>query len=99
VLTKQLKRHIFPLSRFTSTLPVQVEIEGLTGDIKFNDDGRRVNYTLHVVEMTVNSAMVSNRIWCGRGHRKKGQRKAEKTGKWQPQIVAQLEPSNRYHTP
>lgn len=41
---------------------IQVEIEGLTGDIKFNDDGRRVNYTLHVVEMTVNSAMVSKRI-------------------------------------
>lgn len=40
------------------SLPSQVEIEGLTGDIKFNDDGRRVNYTLHVVEMTVNSAMV-----------------------------------------
>jgi len=40
------------------SLPPQVEIEGLTGDIKFNDDGRRVNYTLHVVEMTVNSAMV-----------------------------------------
>lgn len=39
-----------------------MEIEGLTGDIKFNDDGRRVNYTLHVVEMTVNSAMVCNGI-------------------------------------
>jgi len=37
---------------------VQVEIEGLTGEIRFNDDGRRQNYTLHVVEMTVNSAMV-----------------------------------------
>lgn len=36
----------------------QVEIEGLTGDIRFNEDGRRQNYTLHVVEMTVNSAMV-----------------------------------------
>lgn len=35
-----------------------MEIEGLTGEIRFNDDGRRQNYTLHVVEMTVNSAMV-----------------------------------------
>lgn len=40
-----------------------MEIEGLTGDIKFNDDGRRVNYTLHVVEMTVNSAMVKVAEW------------------------------------
>lgn len=39
-------------------IPAQVEIEGLTGEIRFNDDGRRQNYTLHVVEMTVNSAMV-----------------------------------------
>ena len=36
----------------------QVEIEGLTGDIRFNEAGRRENYTLHVVEMTVKSAMV-----------------------------------------
>lgn len=36
----------------------QVELEGLTGEVRFNDDGRRQNYTLHVVEMTVNSAMV-----------------------------------------
>lgn len=36
----------------------QVEIEGLTGDVRFNDEGRRQNYTLQVVEMTVNSAMV-----------------------------------------
>ncbi|KAG8291763.1 hypothetical protein J6590_053619 [Homalodisca vitripennis] len=35
-----------------------VELEGLTGEVRFNDDGRRMNYTLHVVEMTVNSAMV-----------------------------------------
>ena len=42
---------------------MQVEIEGLTGDIKFNDDGRRINYTLHVVEMTVNSAMVKVAEW------------------------------------
>lgn len=36
----------------------QVETEGLTGQIKFNDEGRRQNYTLDVVEMTVNSAPV-----------------------------------------
>lgn len=41
----------------------QVEIEGLTGEIRFNDDGRRHNYTLHVVEMTVNSAMVKVNIF------------------------------------
>ncbi|XP_064543138.1 glutamate receptor 1 isoform X1 [Drosophila montana] len=45
----------------------KVEIEGLTGDIKFNDDGRRVNYTLHVVEMTVNSAMVKVAEWNDNG--------------------------------
>lgn len=39
-----------------------MEIEGLTGEIRFNDDGRRHNYTLHVVEMTVNSAMVKVNI-------------------------------------
>lgn len=47
-----------PISTLYLPFAPQVEIEGLTGDIKFNDDGRRVNYTLHVVEMTVNSAMV-----------------------------------------
>lgn len=35
----------------------------MTGDIKFNDDGRRQNYTLHIVEMTVNSAMVKVAEW------------------------------------
>ena len=38
-----------------------MEIEGLTGDIRFAESGRRENYTLHVVEMTVNSAMVQVR--------------------------------------
>nr|KAF7404092.1 hypothetical protein H0235_014786 [Vespula pensylvanica] len=42
---------------------LEVEIEGLTGKIRFNDDGRRQNYTLHVVEMTVNSAMVKVAEW------------------------------------
>lgn len=41
----------------------KVEINGLTGDIRFNDDGRRQNYTLHIVEMTVNSAMVKVAEW------------------------------------
>ncbi|XP_015589085.1 glutamate receptor 1 [Cephus cinctus] len=41
----------------------KVELEGLTGEIRFNDDGRRQNYTLHVVEMTVNSAMVKVAEW------------------------------------
>jgi glutamate receptor, ionotropic, invertebrate len=41
----------------------KVELEGLTGDIRFNDEGKRVNYTLHVVEMTVNSAMVKVAEW------------------------------------
>lgn len=42
---------------------MQVELEGLTGEIRFSDDGRRQNYTLHVVEMTVNSAMVKVAEW------------------------------------
>lgn len=41
----------------------QVEIEGLTGEIRFNEDGRRTNYTLNVVEMSVNSAMVKVAEW------------------------------------
>lgn len=41
----------------------QVEIEGLTGEIRFSEEGRRQNYTLHVVEMTVNSAMVKVAEW------------------------------------
>lgn len=41
----------------------QVELEGLTGEIRFSEEGRRQNYTLHVVEMTVNSAMVKVAEW------------------------------------
>ncbi|XP_075228817.1 glutamate receptor IB [Lycorma delicatula] len=41
----------------------KVEVEGLTGEVRFNEDGRRQNYTLHVVEMTVNSAMVKVAEW------------------------------------
>lgn len=42
---------------------IQVEIEGLTGDIRFNEDGRRENYTLSVVEMSANSDMVKIGEW------------------------------------
>nr|XP_040224852.2 glutamate receptor 1-like isoform X1 [Anopheles coluzzii]XP_040224855.2 glutamate receptor 1-like isoform X1 [Anopheles coluzzii] len=45
----------------------KVEISGLTGDIRFNEDGKRQNYTLHVVEMTVNSAMVKVAEWSDEG--------------------------------
>ncbi|KAL7299265.1 hypothetical protein TKK_0007854 [Trichogramma kaykai] len=41
----------------------KVEIEGLTGQIKFNEEGRRQNYSLDVVEMTVNSAPVKVAEW------------------------------------
>ncbi|XP_057665417.1 glutamate receptor 1-like isoform X2 [Diorhabda carinulata] len=41
----------------------KVEIGGLTGEIRFSEEGRRQNYTLHVVEMTVNSAMVKVAEW------------------------------------
>ncbi|CAH0545662.1 unnamed protein product [Brassicogethes aeneus] len=46
-----------------SRLLRKVEIEGLTGEIRFSEEGRRQNYTLHVVEMTVNSAMVKVAEW------------------------------------
>ncbi|XP_057333872.1 glutamate receptor 1-like isoform X2 [Microplitis mediator] len=45
----------------------KAEIEGLTGQIRFNNDSRRHNYTLHVVEMTVNSAMVKVAEWTDEG--------------------------------
>lgn len=38
-------------------------MEGITGEVRFSEDGRRQNYTLHVVEMTVNSAMVKVAEW------------------------------------
>lgn len=40
-----------------------MEIEGLSGDIRFNEEGRRENFTLNVMEMTVNSAMVKVAEW------------------------------------
>lgn len=33
-------------------------MEGLTGSVRFGDDGRRENFTLSVVEMTVSSDIV-----------------------------------------
>ena len=35
-----------------------MDLEGLTGGVRFGDDGRRENFTLSVVEMTVNSDIV-----------------------------------------
>lgn len=54
---------VFTCGLFFFFFVFQVEIEGLTGEIRFNEDGRRTNYTLNVVEMTVNSAMVKVAEW------------------------------------
>lgn len=35
----------------------------MTGDIRFNEDGRRENYTLNIMEMTVDSGMVKVADW------------------------------------
>lgn len=43
-----------------------MEIEGLTGDIRFNEDGRRKNYTLSVMEMTMNSGLIKVADWSDR---------------------------------
>lgn len=37
-------------------------MEGLTGNIMFNDDGKRYNYTLHIVQMTIESTITKVRI-------------------------------------
>lgn len=47
---------------------LQVEIEGLTGDIRFNEDGRRTNYTLQVVEMSSSSDMIKVGEWSDQFH-------------------------------
>ncbi|KAK8780784.1 hypothetical protein V5799_017872 [Amblyomma americanum] len=39
------------------------KIKGLTGNISFDDRGFRVNYTIDVVEMTINSEMVKIAEW------------------------------------
>ncbi|XP_020801640.1 glutamate receptor 1 [Drosophila serrata] len=41
----------------------KVEIEGLSGEIRFDEDGRRINYTLNVVEMSVNSTLQQVAEW------------------------------------
>lgn len=40
-------------------------MEGLTGHIMFNDDGKRYNYTLHVVQMTMDSTITKVRCVVG----------------------------------
>lgn len=40
-----------------------MEIEGLTGDIRFSEEGRRQNYTLNVVEMSVNNGVIKVAEW------------------------------------
>lgn len=40
----------------------QTEIEGLSGMIRFTDDGHRNNFSLQVVEMTVDGHMEQVRI-------------------------------------
>ncbi|XP_023943017.1 glutamate receptor 1-like [Bicyclus anynana] len=46
-----------------SRLIKKTDIVGLTGNISFNEEGHRCNFTLHVVEMTVQSAMVKIATW------------------------------------
>ncbi|CAG5038997.1 unnamed protein product [Parnassius apollo] len=41
----------------------KTDIEGLTGNISFNEEGHRYNFTLQVVEMTVESAMIQVATW------------------------------------
>lgn len=37
---------------------LQTEVEGLTGTIRFNEGGHRKNFTLQVMELTVDGDMV-----------------------------------------
>ncbi|XP_013149622.1 PREDICTED: glutamate receptor 1-like [Papilio polytes] len=41
----------------------KTDIEGLTGNISFDEEGHRYNFTLQVVEMTVESAMIQVATW------------------------------------
>nr|QZH55032.1 ionotropic glutamate receptor 11 [Achelura yunnanensis] len=41
----------------------KTEIEGLTGPLRFNDAGQRLNFTLHVIEMTYEADMVKIATW------------------------------------
>ncbi|KAH8025324.1 hypothetical protein HPB51_006948 [Rhipicephalus microplus] len=45
------------------TNPLKTKIKGLTGNVSFDDRGFRVNYTIDVVEMTINSEMVKIAEW------------------------------------
>lgn len=40
----------------------------MTGDIRFNEDGRRINYTLNVVEMSSSSDMIKVGEWSDQFH-------------------------------
>lgn len=40
----------------------------MTGDIRFNEDGRRTNYTLQVVEMSSSSDMIKVGEWSDQFH-------------------------------
>ncbi|CAG9782113.1 unnamed protein product [Diatraea saccharalis] len=46
-----------------SRLIKKTDVEGLTGNISFNEEGHRHNFTLQVVEMTVQSAMLQVASW------------------------------------
>ncbi|KAJ2954236.1 hypothetical protein O0L34_g2482 [Tuta absoluta] len=46
-----------------SRLIKKTDIEGLTGNISFNEEGHRHNFSLQVVEMTVQSAMLQVGRW------------------------------------
>jgi len=37
-------------------------MEGLSGDMRFTEDGQRFNYSLDVMEMTIHSTKVKVRI-------------------------------------
>uniref|UniRef100_T1IZK5 Ionotropic glutamate receptor C-terminal domain-containing protein n=1 Tax=Strigamia maritima TaxID=126957 RepID=T1IZK5_STRMM len=41
----------------------KMEMDGLTGNLSFDGDGRRRNYSLDVVEMTMNSEVVKVGLW------------------------------------
>ncbi|RVE46687.1 hypothetical protein evm_008650 [Chilo suppressalis] len=46
-----------------SRLIKKTDIEGLTGNISFNEEGHRHNFSLQVVEMSVQSAMLQVATW------------------------------------
>lgn len=46
-----------------SRLIKKTDIEGLTGNISFNEEGHRHNFTIQVVEMTVQNSMLKVATW------------------------------------